>query len=288
MKTSLLNFLRKVFFIKPFERVLVKLTSRKEFGNFITKLPPNHYQYKPQTIRKVNRNGINYYLDISDIVDWYIYYGFKENSRENLYSNIKKEDIVLDVGANVGDVSMMASKIVSEKGYIYGFEPDPTNFLRLNKNLSLNNFQNIDVINKGIGDKKGRFSLSIIDDRNRGMNKIVKTQSGTNTINEIDVIRLDDFVNERGLKKIDVIKIDVEGFEMNVLKGAEAIIKKYQPILFIEIDDNHLKEQNTSAKELVSLVKSLGYNITNAETNSNIDTDIDFKNCHFDILCTNK
>ena len=86
------------------------MTIGKEFGKAITKFPPNHYQYKTGTIRRVERDGIQYELDLSDLVDWYIYFGFKEPSRMILYKLVKDGSIIMDIGANVGVWSYWLSK----------------------------------------------------------------------------------------------------------------------------------------------------------------------------------
>ena len=111
-KTKLLNILRLMFLYRPFEVVLTYFTSDSIFGSFISKIPPNHYQYKNPSLRKAKRNGIHYNLDISDIIDWYIYYGFREKSKELLLESIKENDTVIDVGANVGEISLRAANIV--------------------------------------------------------------------------------------------------------------------------------------------------------------------------------
>ena len=126
MKTKLLNILRLIFLYRPFEVVLTYFTSDSIFGSFISKIPPNHYQYKTPSLRKAKRNGIHYNLDISDIIDWYIYYGFREKSKELLLESIKENDTVIDVGANVGGISLRAANIVGNKvGKIYSFEARP-------------------------------------------------------------------------------------------------------------------------------------------------------------------
>ena len=287
MKTSLLNSFRLILMNPFLEKILVLLTMNKDFGTFITKIPPNHYQYKKDTLRKVTRHNINFILDISDIIDWYIYYGFTENSKKRLLENIKEGDVVIDVGANVGEISMRMANIVKNKnGQIYSFEPDTINHQRFLNNIKINNFDIIHLIKKGLGNKKGTYNFSVIDEHNRGMNRITKSdENSNNTL--IDVIKLDDYLNDNSILSVNAIKIDVEGFEMNVIKGATNIIQKEMPFLFIELDDNNLCDQNSSAKELVKTLSDVGYEIVNATNNNKINSNHDFTNCHYDIICTN-
>ncbi len=127
MKTKLLNILRLMFLYRPFEVVLTYFTSDSIFGSFISKIPPNHYQYKNPSLRKAKRNGIHYNLDIG------------ARTQDDLYcikelESIKENDTVIDVGANVGEISLRAANIVGNKvGKIYSFEPDLINFNRFLK-----------------------------------------------------------------------------------------------------------------------------------------------------------
>ena len=285
MKTKVLNILRLMFIYRPFETPLVYFTSGSVFGTFFTKIPPNHNQYKKPSLRKVKRNGIHYNLDISDIIDWYIYYGFREKSKELLLENIKENDTVIDVGANVGEISLRAANIVGNKGgKIYSFEPDLINFNRFLNNIKINAVKNITPINKGLGNVDGVFNLSVVDENNRGMNRIVESNESLNT-SKIEVTILDNYIKLKNITRVDLIKIDTEGFEMNVIKGAKNLLKRFRPILFIELDEKNLIDQNSSPKEIIKHLINLNYNIVNANNNDTISLNSDLANCHFDIIC---
>lgn len=284
MKLELLNGLRGLFRNKPMERWLLHFTVGRTYGTWVTKLPPNHYQYPKGSFRQEVRDGIAYKLDISDMVDWYIYFGFKEPARETLLSLIPKGACFLDVGANVGQVTLHASRLVGPEGRVIAFEPTPFNLGRLNANLKLNHVQNVTVEELGLGDRAGSFLISNVDEGNQGMNRIVQQSSDAGRTTTIRVTTLDAYVNEHNLAKIDMIKIDVEGFELKMLNGAKATLEKWHPILFIELDDGNLMEQGTSAKDLVTFLVGLGYTVDHAETRQLITVNADFNNCHFDIV----
>ncbi len=266
------------------EQLLTKLTIDIQFGSLISKLPPNHYQNKKNTFRNVQRHGINYKLDISDIVDWFIFYGFKESAREKLYGLMNSDITFFDVGANVGDISMHAAKFIGNKGEVHSFEPDPKNFLRLTTNLSLNSFSNVIANNFGFGNKKEEVFLANVAKGNQGMNRIISDNSENIDGFIVKIKTLDSYVDIKNIIHIDLIKIDVEGFEHNVLLGGERVISSYHPTLFIEIDNNNLINQGSSAKSVISFLELKGYNIIHAENNSKITSESDFKECHFDII----
>ncbi len=263
---------------------MVSLTTDKVYGTFITKLSPNHYQYEVGSFRNVTRNGINYKLDISDIMSWYIYFGFIEEAKQNLYSLIEPSNIVFDVGANLGETTLNFAKLIGSKGKVYSFEPDPINYKALQTNLKLNNFNNISLNLIGLGNTKGKFKIHTLDESNKGMNRIVLTPESNGEYREIEVTTIDTYTKDNNITKLDLIKIDVEGFEFNVLKGATNSLKMFSPKLFIELDDQNLRDQKSNAQELVSFLMGYGYEIKNAETNQKINTQTNFTNCHYDII----
>lgn len=270
--------------IPLFEYVLVLLTKGKTFGSFITKFPPNHYQYPINSLRTVERNGINYKLDLADAIDWYIYFGFKETSKQALYSLMKLGNVIIDVGANVGEVTLHAAKIVGETGHVHAFEPDPKNYLRLTTNLDLNSFSNISHPKLGLGDISGTFIIGNVDARNRGMNRIIHENSPSYLSSKIEVSTLDAYVKEKNITQLDLIKIDVEGFEYNVISGGVKTLDTFRPIFFIELDNSNLLEQGSSAKKLVAFLEEKNYFIFHSETNEKINSESNFNNCHYDII----
>lgn len=280
---SLLNKLRLVWKIPFLERILLSFTVGKEFGKMVTKFPPNHYQYRKGTFRQTKRDGINYKLDLSDLVDWYIYFGFKEPSRMDLYNLIEEGQTVFDIGANVGDITMHIAQKIGDRGVIHSFEPDPINYKRISKNISLNTFKNIHLNNMGLGSETAKLKIIVRDEYNRGMNQLVKgsVKEGDDFI---QIMRFDDYVKKNGINKIDVIKIDVEGFDFEVLKGASDTLDKFHPKLFIELDDDCLIKQDASATQLVTFLEKKGYKITNVDTKKLINSSMDFSKCHYDII----
>ncbi|MCZ2356577.1 MAG: FkbM family methyltransferase [Bacteroidia bacterium] len=285
---QLLNAFRSLFIILQIDKILRYFTHNKESTSFIGKIAPNNYQYKPNTIRKFKINDICLEGDISDYVAHFLYFGFKDIAHERLLNLAKKDAIILDIGTNIGTTLLRFADRVGSNGYVYGFEPDVINYKSCFKNISLNNFSNIEVNNIGLGDSNNVFLLVVDTPTNRGGNRIVIGNTTNKESIEIKVQKLDDWITSKDISKINVIKIDVEGFEFKVLKGGIETIQKFKPIMFIELDDNNLKAVGNSAKELIALVESLNYSIINAENNAAVYADQSFTNCHFDILCTPK
>jgi hypothetical protein len=100
----------------------------------------------------------------------------------------------------------------------------------------------------------------------------------------ISIVKLDEFLAERNSEP-DLVKIDVEGFEMEVLRGAEQTFKRCRPELFIELDDNNLRRNKSSAAELVGFIENMGYEVRRALDGEKVSANSTFQGAHFDIHC---
>lgn len=179
----------------------------------------------------------------------YWFYG-KNREKETLeiFSKvIKRNDIVVEIGGHIGYFSLYFSNIVGEKGKVFVFEPGLNNLPYIKSNVK--NHKNIYLIEKAVGDRIGitNFYIDNITGQN---NSIVKDFDGLkNTIKysmdkdagvekvEVEMITLDSFC-EKNIIKPDVIKIDVEGFEYEVLLGSEFCLSNF-PIIMVEVQRNH-------------------------------------------------
>ncbi|MEZ4883220.1 MAG: FkbM family methyltransferase [Chitinophagales bacterium] len=288
LKTKILNGIRNIFKWEPLEVWLQRNTVNKPLSSIWGKLPANHYQYSPQSFRKVCVNGIWYQLDISNFNDWSVYFGLKEEQRERLLGLVEEGNYVIDVGANIGAVSLPFAKIVGKEGKVISLEPHPVTHQKLLNNLSLNDFPQLIPLQKGLGDTTTTFTISTIDAHNPGRNRILpENQNDEYEIlenHEIEVDTLDKVVADLNLQRVDLIKIDVEGFEMKVLEGGKFVLEELSPHLFIELDDSHLQAQGSSAKELVAFLEGFKYLVWKASNMESIDSSMDFTNCHFDIV----
>lgn len=284
MKTSIFNIIRSIFKFPFFENRLRKMVRGKSTASFFSKLVPNNYQYPVNSFREFEYKGIRLKLDIHDYLAHFIYFGFDDPSHSTLMNLIKRDDVVLDIGTNYGTTILQFAKQTGSHGQVYGFEPVPINYSVCRENIKLNSFTNILVENIGLGSKEGSFFLVVDNESNRGMNRICENGKGKDS-HEVKIIRLDDWVKGNSIEIINLIKIDVEGFEMEVLKGGEQTLRKHHPLLFIELDDTNLAQQNTSAKELVGFMNRLNYTIYHSETKKQIFETDNFTDCHYDVIC---
>jgi FkbM family methyltransferase len=280
-KVRFLNFFRTVFKIPTLEGALASLTAGSRPDSFFSKLVPNSYQYKRETIRTIERNNIIMKVDIGDYVGHYLYFGFEDSGMQKLFELCPKGANVLDVGTNIGWTLMNLAK-KSESGRVFGFEPDPVNHRRCAENLSLNSMSNVTLFEFGLSDVNARMGIEVRTPSNRGGNRIAKPVENELTV---EVMRLDDLEFVKTIDRIDLIKIDVEGYEVNVLKGARSVLIKHHPALFIEVDDNNLRQLGYSAAELLTFLTEVGYkNFVTAYDGVAVTPSDNFNNCHFDVI----
>ena len=271
--------LRPVFLNSTFESILRHCYLKNQNSLFLEKMIPPSYLHKSVVNRFLNWNGLKMHLNLRHYNDHQTYwFADKDTFLNNILRFVQPHDVVLDIGVNIGFYLLNFAKKANQ-GIVYGFEPNPTVFEFAKKNCNLNQFKHVKLNNIGLGHLASSFQMTQIND-NLGMNKIVpESTSGSFTV---QVQRLDDFVNQDNITKVDVMKIDVEGFEMNVLLGAEEVIEKHKPFLFIEIDEANLNENKASFQIMSTWLVNKGYVIKNAFSLENLQPN-EISN-HFDII----
>lgn len=287
LKQKAWNFVHVFFKIKTFEKMLLPVVKGSYANSRKGALPPPHSTYKNPTYRIAKKNSLRLRANLYDYNDWKAYWGLKEIEREHLYKLAKNAKTVIDIGTNNGWVLMnLALMVQKNNGFVYGFEPFPNTYKRCIENMRMSNIQNCKVFNIGCSDADSELTMSVINEENSGQNRIIngREKLSEDGIVKIKVTTLDKQLGE--VRKIDLIKIDVEGFELHVLKGAANTLKQHRPVLFIEIDDELLKANNTSPKEILNYLRLIyNYQIKNASNLQTINENDLQAGCHIDIIC---
>ena len=189
------------------------------------------------------------------------HYGtYEELEAKIMEEKIKVGSIVVDVGANIGLHTLNMARIVGNTGQVFAFEPDPSNFEILRKNVKINNYQNIILEEKAVGDKHGRVTLYQSD--NPGNHRLFPQTKQTKGEVEVELTSLDKyFIDSNLAEKINFIKIDVEGLEFSVLNGMKNILKnnKKIKILFEFMPD--IMEVGFAPIEVLNLLTSIGFKL---------------------------
>lgn len=202
-------------------------------------------------------------LDLNDLGisrELALYGVHEKNSTEEVKSIITPGMKILEVGANIGYYALIETKLAGPTGHLYAIEPAPHNFASLKKNLELNNIRNADLHQAAFGDKRDKAKFYVYDRGN--LSSFIKREDMGMKYEEVEVeiMTLDDFLK---FKKVDFIRMDVEGYEKEILKGSEkALAEGNRPkYFFIEIHSELLHKKDSSAREIVEFLRSHGYEI---------------------------
>lgn len=187
---------------------------------------------------QVNFFGKIYPGNLNSFIDWHVYFfGAYEKETLELFGNVLTKincRNVLDIGANVGHHSLFISNHAEK---VICLEPFPTFFNLIEEKISINNVNNIFAYNVGFSNKKEKliYYAPAENQSNKGTGSFVKDyNSELGPSHLIDLISGDEFIKHHHIKDIDFVKIDVEGFEKEVLEGMSALLKASTPVIFME------------------------------------------------------
>lgn len=177
---------------------------------------------------------------------------------------IDKNKDIIDIGANIGFFTVLFAKNI-EKGSVLSIEPTKRTLERLYKNIKLNNVTNkVDVFEGVVTNANGTVEIKTIKGKEEfsslGKMEHPSVANEQWTIETVKGITLDELVNLKSLNP-GFIKIDVEGVEHLVFDGAQDVLNEYRPIILSELSDFLLKKNGSSAKEVINLIESCGYDI---------------------------
>ena len=192
-----------------------------------------------------------------------------------LTSVLRDGDTFVDVGTHVGFFSSLAASLVGNDGRVVSFEPEARNFGQLTDHVALNGFANVDRVNAAVGAEEGQAEFWVNADNdgghalwnvgNHGYNQLSRQRENRQVV---PVTTLDSHFAKTGARAPKLIKIDAEGCELSVLKGAKAMLGTRVPYVVCEVNHFALEQMGTTETELRAFMASHGYesNALNPET----------------------
>jgi FkbM family methyltransferase len=219
-------------------------------------------------IATVIRDGVKWRLDLKEGIDFAIYIcgKFEPQTVRACAKLIQPGDVVLDIGANIGAHTLNLAKAVGKQGTVIAFEPTDYAYKKLVANVSLNPelanriiHEQIILGRENIKDYKTKiyssWTLTEEVDRHPKHLGVLKTTDGASQY------RLDSYLEEKNISRIDFIKMDVDGYECEVLSGAELTLKHNKPIICLELSPYVLQERGASIEQLIGILIDNNYKL---------------------------
>ena len=169
--------------------------------------------------------------------------------------------VFLDLGANIGQYSLVASRGVGPSGQVHSFEPDPETFRWLTRNVRRNHLQNISLNQVALFDAAGKKELYLATPQDTGSNSFAMPWTFSGETCEVACTTLDEYLRERRIERVDVVKVDVEGSELPALIGGTDILfkGKNKPILIVEFEERRQQALGKSCAALAEFLTKQGY-----------------------------
>jgi FkbM family methyltransferase len=217
------------------------------------------------TFMATSNQGIRLTLNTVDSVGSHVFLTgmWESGTTELMLTLLRPGDTFIDVGANIGYHSLLASKLVGPQGTVLSIEPAPHLRNALEKNLALNptltGLRNITILPYCASDKPGIVELSALTEGNSGETTLRKLSEGSVTMH-VEARLLDDMLSGVDLSRCPLLKMDIEGAEYLAISGMERTLERYPAIsLMLEMDDRFLSELGSSAGMLLNWFVSRGY-----------------------------
>jgi len=173
--------------------------------------------------------------------------------------NISNNDLILDIGANIGWYSLVLS--TGAKPRVVAFEPDTLNYKLLTENITINGSTNVHAYNKAVSDHEGTLTLHLYKGYNTGRHSFIKQKNSIATA-EVPTITLDNFLLQEGFGNgmIKLLKIDIEGYELIALHRAYHTLARVQNIL-TEFSPDLMKAAGQKPEDYISLLQNAGFSL---------------------------
>jgi len=230
--------------------------------------------------RIIRRSGVRFDVDLAEGIDLslFLFGSFQKHVFCNRLFQIPEDAVVFDVGANIGSISLILAARYS-LATVYSFEPTDTAFLKLKRNIALNE----ETLGKRVIPVQAFVSIS---DSSTSQLKAYSSWPVDNLGGERhgihlgvpqnatpSQIALDSFVQQRNIERLDLIKIDTDGYELDVLKGAATCLGRFKPIIVFELTSYLMREHHQAFSDYEDLLLPMGYRLYDAKSSCEVRGD---------------
>lgn len=175
-----------------------------------------------------------------------------------LHKFLTNDMVFVDVGANLGEYTLFAAKRLT-RGKVLSFEPLPKMCALLEENVKLNQFENVSLFRYGLSDEDSRLPIHEIDNEHEGLSTFYPGERKIKNLVEVSLKPFDQELNNYAINRIDFIKLDIEGGELGALKGAVNSIKRFKPVIMVEINAPTYQAAGYSVDDVYQFLEGLNY-----------------------------
>ncbi len=176
-----------------------------------------------------------------------------------IQSNLSLNDVFIDVGAHVGYFTLLASRRVGPGGRVLSIEPNPFALDQLRQNVARNDLHNVLVEHTACGESRAVVQLYLHTESNSSMASLYSGSAVGSTGVEVPCTTLDDLCQERGVRRVRLVKVDVEGAELFVLRGMRRIMRELRPAIVLELHPQLLEDVGTPFEAVLALLQDFDY-----------------------------
>ena len=204
----------------------------------------------------------------ADLGDWlqrqifmYGVYRVEEKHREMMLGRIREGSTILDIGAHIGYYTLLFAKRAGADGRVIAFEPSTATYEKLLENISLNDFDNISTVKAAASNRSGTATINLAAGYNTGSTSL-HFDSGAVGTEQVDTIAIDEYLSRHAIDDVNVVKIDVEGHELQVLEGMRATLAEpanQAPEIFVEVNEKTLESAGTPVEAIFDELAATGY-----------------------------
>ena len=261
----------ETFLQKPWEEKV--LTARFFFRKALAKIP---YAVVPVRMKMSSSDEIQFWWSylvphFDATRGFFDYCGHDLGDLRFLWRNLKPGAVFLDIGAHHGVYSVVAAKKLGANGIVAAFEPSVREYRRLRMHLRLNRLGSVRAEPLALGSAActQKFFQITNGDNTRGGFRPPASEDRVSEIS-VETVRLDDYVSQFPLARVDFVKLDVEGGEREVLRGASSVLTKFRPILICEILDATTQAWGYKAREIIQMLESFDFAWFDIRSNGSI------------------
>jgi FkbM family methyltransferase len=183
--------------------------------------------------------------------------------QQALVAHLRADSVFYDVGANVGFLTVLGARLVGPRGSVYAFEPVPANAVYVRQNAQANRFSQVQVIEKAVSNFSGKGALNLAKYSGGAALALasVEPPPDVDGTQQVDIVTIDGLIEHHGLKPPAVVKIDVEGAELEVLEGMAATTKRYRPVIIVEVDAAEAEPLQRKQAACEQWLRNQGYSV---------------------------